>query len=153
MPNTDIIKGLNRLLADATVLYQKLRHYHWNVDGRHFFELHAKFEELYTGWAESIDVIAERVLMLDGVPLHTLRAMLDATLLSEDGAIPAAPGMVEAIETDLRTIHERAGALLETAEAAGDRGTVNMLDGLRDGIEKDLWMLGAWRKEAAKSWT
>lgn len=150
--NEQVVKGLNGLLADATVFYQKLRHYHWNVEGRKFFELHEKFEELYTGWADSIDEVAERVLMIEGVPLHTLASMLEAAHLKEDESVPSAPEMVDAILGDLQTLHERAGKVVETAEEAGDRGTANLLDDLRDGMEKDLWMLRSWKKEAAKSW-
>jgi starvation-inducible DNA-binding protein len=146
------IDGLNRLLADATVFYQKLRHYHWNVDGRHFFELHVKFEELYDRWAITIDEIAERILMLDGTPLHTLAALLSAASLDEDEEIPPATRMVHRIEADLQSIHALAGELIAGAEAREDRGTANMLDALRDSIEKDLWMLRAWQKEGARSW-
>jgi starvation-inducible DNA-binding protein len=147
-----VVDELNVLLADATVFYQKLRHYHWNIEGRHFFELHAKFEELYDRWAVSIDEIAERILMLGGVPLHTLRSMLDAATLAEDDTTPAAPGMVDAVAADLAALHDRAGALIATAEEADDRGTANMLDALRDSMEKDVWMLQAWKKEGAGAW-
>jgi starvation-inducible DNA-binding protein len=145
--NEKVIDGLNGLLADATVFYQKLRHYHWNVEGRKFFELHEKFEELYTGWADSIDEIAERILMVEGVPLHTLASMLDAAKLDEDASVPGAPEMVDRVLADLDTLHQRAGAVLDTAEDADDRGTANLLDDLRDGMEKDLWMLRSWKKE------
>jgi starvation-inducible DNA-binding protein len=147
-----VVDELNGLLADATVFYQKLRHYHWNVDGRHFFELHEKFEEIYTRWAGSIDEVAERILMVGGVPLHTLQSLLDRARLEEDETIPAAAAMVDAIAADLAALHARAGDVIEAAEAAGDRGTANLLDGLRDEMEKDLWMLAAWRKEPSKSW-
>lgn len=147
-----VVEGLNGLLADATVFYQKLRHYHWNVEGRHFFELHAKFEELYAGWADTIDEIAERILMIGGVPRHTLKSLLEAAGLEEDESIPNAGAMVERVVADLGRLHGRAGELIETAEAAGDRGTVNLLDGFRDGLEKDLWMWKAWQKESAGAW-
>lgn len=151
--NERVVDGLNGLLADATVFYQKLRHYHWNVEGRHFFELHAKFEELYDGWAGSIDEIAERVLMVGAAPLHTLRSLLGAAGLEEDETIPGAAAMVERVVADLRRIHGRAGDVIAAAEAAGDRGTVNLLDGFRDGLEKDIWMLEAWQKESAGTWS
>jgi starvation-inducible DNA-binding protein len=152
VPATPVVDELNGLLADSTVFYQKLRHYHWNVEGRHFFELHAKFEELYTRWAEVIDQLAERILMVDGTPLHTLKSLLSAARLSEDESVPAAPQMVEALASDLRVLHERAGALLASAEAADDRGTANLMDDLRDALEKDLWMLRTWMKETAGVW-
>jgi starvation-inducible DNA-binding protein len=154
MPDTKhVTDGLNALLADATVFYQKLRHYHWNVTGRHFFELHVKLEELYTAWAVSIDEIAERILMIEGVPLHTLASMIEAASLQEDETIPAATDMVSAVISDLRALRGRADEIIGVAEAAGDRGTVNLLDAVRDDIDKDLWMLVSWQKEGARAWS
>jgi starvation-inducible DNA-binding protein len=152
MSARNVIDGLNGLLADATVFYQKLRHYHWNIAGPEFFELHVKFEEVYTSWAVSIDEVAERILMIDGVPLHTLSAMLQNAALKEDDTIPAARDMVEAVVSDLQLLRSRAQGIIEHAEAASDRGTVNLLDALCDGIEKELWMFSAWKKESAQTW-
>lgn len=143
-----VIDGLNGLLADGTVLYQKLRHYHWNVEGPHFFELHVKFEELYTRWAVTNDELAERVRTIGGTPLHTLKAVLHAATLEEDPAIPEPHEMVARLAADLRAIHERAGVVLGEAEDAADRGTANLLDALRDAVEKDVWMLRAWGEKA-----
>lgn len=148
-----VISGLNGLLADATVFYQKLRHYHWNVEGQDFFTLHPKFEELYTAWALTIDGVAERILTVGGVPLHTLTAMLKETRIHEDDSLRPAREMVEETVADLRRLCERVGEITDAAEAAGDRGTTNMLDDLRDAMEKDIWMLSAWKKETAGSWS
>jgi starvation-inducible DNA-binding protein len=150
--NTVVVEGLNGLLADATVFYQKLRHYHWNVEGSHFFELHTKFEELYDRWSDVIDELAERILMIGGVPLHTLSSMLEAASLREDETTPAAGMMVEAVVADAQSLHGRARRVIANADATDDRGTVNLLDGVCDAIEKDLWMLRAWKKEAEGAW-
>lgn len=148
-----VVDGLNELLADSTVLYQKLRHYHWNVSGPHFFELHVKFEEMYDRWNVWIDDIAERILTVEGVPLHTLGMLLEASSLEEDPTIPDAAEMVRRIESDVRVLLERSGSVIEAAERAGDRGTINLMDGMRDAMEKDLWMLRAWGLEPARSWS
>ena len=142
-----VVDDLNALLADATVFYQKLRHYHWNVEGRKFFELHEKFEELYTRWADDIDQIAERVLMVEGVPLHTLASMLKVARLAEDESIPKAAVMVDNILADMDALHAASGRVVDAAEEAGDRGTANLMDDLRDAMEKDMWMLRTWKKE------
>jgi starvation-inducible DNA-binding protein len=97
--------------------------------------------------------VAERILMIDGVPLHTLSSMLGATRLTEDESIPAAQAMVDGIIADLEAMHANAGETLAAAESADDRGTANLLDDLRDGMEKDLWMLNAWKREAEKAWS
>ena len=58
----ETVEGLNSLLADLQIFYQNVRGFHWNIRGAEFFELHAKFEELYTDLQLKIDEVAERIL-------------------------------------------------------------------------------------------
>jgi starvation-inducible DNA-binding protein len=62
---------LNLLLADYMIFYQNTRGLHWNIRGEKFFELHLKFEELYTNLLLKVDEVAERILTLGATPLHT----------------------------------------------------------------------------------
>ncbi len=141
--STNVHASLNGLLSDTLVLEQKLRHFHWNVQGPQFFALHAKFEQLYDHFADVIDDLAERILTTGGEPVRTLGQALEQAALVEEPGKPDAMAMVKALAADLKTLHERAVAGLAAAEAAGDRGTVNLLDGLNDELEKTLWMLRA----------
>ena len=140
---TNVHTSLNGLLADTLVLEQKLRHFHWNVQGPQFFALHAKFEQLYDHFADVIDNVAERILTTGGEPVRTLAAALEQAVIVEEAGKPDAMAMVKALAADLKTLHERSVHGLAAAEAAGDRGTVNLLDGLNDELEKTLWMLRA----------
>ena len=63
-----LVQSLQQLLADFQVHYMNLRGFHWNIQGHGFFVLHSKFEEMYDDTAEKVDQIAERILMLGGVP-------------------------------------------------------------------------------------
>jgi starvation-inducible DNA-binding protein len=54
----ELANDLNVLLANFQVYYQNLRGLHWNIKGKNFFELHVKFEELYTDDQEKFDLIA-----------------------------------------------------------------------------------------------
>jgi starvation-inducible DNA-binding protein len=146
--STSVAGSLNTLLADTTVFYQKLRHYHWNVEGHKFFELHLKFEEVYNKWVVFIDEIAERIIALDTVPLHTLAAMLEHARLGEDEEIPEATEMVNRTIADLLALRDSIDGTIGLAEESGDRTTVNILDAIRDGLEADLWMLKTWLKQA-----
>jgi starvation-inducible DNA-binding protein len=138
---------LNTLIADFTVLYQKLRHYHWNVKGKNFFMLHEKFEEMYTEVGDAIDELAERVVGLEGIPLHTLGHMLEATSLEEDSELPSPSTMVARTVQDVETLKDKILASIETAEGVDDRTTTNLLDEIHDGLEGHLWMLKAWQAE------
>lgn len=53
-----LAEGLNQLLADYMMFYQNTRGLHWNIKGEKFFELHLKFEELYTNLLLKVDDIA-----------------------------------------------------------------------------------------------
>ena len=139
-----IISGLNSLLADAVVFRYKLQNYHWNVRGRQFFELHAQFEALYTAWTAHLDSIAERVRAKEAAPLPTLARCLEHTRIAEEEGTPHDKQMVERTVADLLTIHKAVRDVIEDGESAGDRTTVNLLDGIGDEIEKNVWMLRAW---------
>ena len=71
-----VITELNILLSNFQIYYQNLRGLHWNIRGRRFFDLHLKFEELYNDSQLKIDLIAERILTLGGIPLHTFEDYL-----------------------------------------------------------------------------
>lgn len=63
--NDQLTDKLNTLLATYQIHYQNLRALHWNVKGANFFELHLKYEELYTRTQIIIDDLAERILTLE----------------------------------------------------------------------------------------
>lgn len=144
---SNVANELNTLLADATVLYQKLRSMHWTVKGPFFFGLHSKFEEQYDGWAEHIDEIAERILTIGGTPHTTLATILKEARLTEFSGNPTGKEMVSTLCEDLTTIVAHAGSTLAKAEEAGDRGTANLLDGIIDEQQKTIWMLKAFLSE------
>lgn len=134
---------LNQLQADATLFYQKARAFHWTVAGDRFFHLHEHFEELYTRWAEHIDTIAERTVINGGTPLVSLASIVSRAKIHDAAAVAGARGMVEATVVDLRHLLEVVSQAVQTAESEGSRGTVNLLEGIRDREEKALWMWSA----------
>ena len=139
-----VAESLNKLLANYQVHYQKLRNYHWNVRGPMFFDLHMKFEEMYTGAALKVDELAERVLALGTKPLSTLKEQLAAATLEEDAGDPDALGMVASTLADLEALNTELRAAAKQAGEAGDDGTFNLLEPFADEQEKTAWMLRAY---------
>ena len=144
MSNADVTTNLNGLLADAIVMNQKLHHFHWRVQGRGFFQLHAKFEELYDHFGTLADELAERILMVGGEPLATLAQVRELSSVEETTAVPAAGEMVAALLDDLKAYRTKVRAGIAAAEEAGDRGTANILDPVGDHLDKEIWMLEAF---------
>lgn len=142
-----IIEGLNQLQADYQVFYQNLRGYHWSVTGPMFFQLHAKFEELYTDTAGKIDELAERAITLGGRPISTMKEQLQMSRLHEDAEPPNALGMVSNVYTDLNLLTVWAREIAIQADEAEDIATSNLLEAMADGQEKEAWMLRAFLEE------
>lgn len=141
---SNINNSLNKILADYSIYYQKLRNYHWNVKGHLFFALHGKFEEMYDEAAEQIDEIAERILMIGGKPLSNLSDYLKTARLKEDVGQPDAMTMVTNLQADISQLVASLKECAEEADDAGDSITEAMLEEIVAGHEKTLWMLSAF---------
>ena len=135
---------LNQLLADSIVLQQKLRHFHWRVTGPAFYRLHSLFESLYDRMAAWGDALAERHLMIGGTPIAALAEALETSDVKEARDVPAARQMVARIADDLADFRAGLDRAIAAAEEQADRGTANLLDGMADELDKELWMLRAY---------
>ncbi len=136
--------GLNELLANFQVYYQNLRGLHWNIKGKSFFELHVKFEELYTDSQEKIDLIAERILTLEGTPLHTFKDYMELAKVPVGRNITNDIESVNLIVTSLTKLIEIERVLLIQSGDAEDEGTNAMMSDFVSEQEKTVWMLKAW---------
>ena len=137
---------LNSLLANFQLYYQNLRGLHWNINGKHFFELHVKFEELYNDVQLKIDLVAERILTLGFSPLHTFSDYLKKSSIKEGKHISDAKTAVQLVVSSLQTIILLERAILKTADKLNDEGTNTMLTDFITQQEKEIWMYSAWLK-------
>ena len=138
---------LNVLLANYQTYYQNLRGVHWNIKGKRFFELHVKFEELYTTAQEQVDEIAERILTLGGVPFHTLESYV------KHATVPVGENIFDDEKT-VRLVIDTISALLPLereiltlSDEINDEGTNSLISGFISEQEKNVWMLKAYLNE------
>ena len=140
----NLTTNLNDLLANFQVYYQNLRGLHWNIKGKSFFELHVKFEELYTDSQEKIDMIAERILTLEGTPLHTFEDYTELAKVPVGRNVSNDTESVHLIVTSLTTLLAIERAILSQSDEADDEGTNSMMSDFISEQEKTVWMLKAW---------
>ncbi len=135
---------LNILLADFHLYYQKLRNFHWNVVGSNFFDLHAKFEEMYDDAKLKVDEIAERILTLRFQPLSNYSDYLSNSNLAESSSELKDLAMVKTLLEDHSTMIEQMRKVIDKAGEANDEGTIDLIGGYIGDLEKTSWMLDAW---------
>ncbi len=139
-----LVKKLNALLANYQIYYQNLRNFHWNVAGPNFFELHAKFEELYTSANLAVDEIAERILTLGERPYSSYSEYIDNSDIKEAKEVKEAMKMVEIVRDNQNDLLSLERKTLEAANEAGDEGTVSLMSDFITQKEKVVWMLSAY---------
>ena len=135
---------LNQQLANWNVLNTKLHNYHWFVKGPHFFTLHAKFEELYNEAGSIIDELAERILMVGGKPVATLKEYLEKATINEASSGLSAEEMVQSLVDDFSTVSKELKDGIEVAEQNKDQVTADQLLGIVASLEKHNWMLNSF---------
>jgi starvation-inducible DNA-binding protein len=142
----ELSNNLNELLADYQLYYQNLRGMHWNIKGREFFELHVKFEEYYDDAVIKIDEIAERILTLEGEPLHSFTDYLKMSKISESKNITNGVEGIKIIISNFQVLILKEREILELAADASDEGTVSIMSDYISETEKTLWMLNSYLK-------
>jgi starvation-inducible DNA-binding protein len=136
----ELAKSLNDLLANYMVFYQNTRGLHWNIKGRKFFELHLKFEELYTDLQIKIDELAERVLTLGETPLHTFEDYLQQSEIKSARQVSEAEAAVQLILDAFKRILVKQRAILSLSGEVDDEGTNALMSDYIREQEKLVWM-------------
>lgn len=138
---------LNNLLANYEIFYQNVRGFHWNIRGDKFFELHAKFEELFNDALVKIDEVAERILALGDVPLHTFSSFINHSDITEIEGIHTGKECVKFVEEYLKILVQKEREIVALAAQMEDDGTQDLLNPYITSQEKTLWMLRAYLSE------
>jgi starvation-inducible DNA-binding protein len=144
MSQDKLITELNQLLSDFHIYYQNMRGFHWNIKGSNFFQLHEKFEELYTEALTNIDDIAERILTIGKEPLHTFQDYIDTSNLEVYKSVSEDREIVEAVKELLENLVEQENKVKQLAGEADDHETEDMMIGLINSHEKTHWMFRSW---------
>lgn len=140
-----LVDSVNVQVANLTVLYEKLHHYHWFVKGHHFFVLHSKFEELYNEVTEHLDEVAERLLIIGEKPISTLKECLNQASIQEaSGSETTEEAIVQAVINDFSTLLTEIKQVIKQAEDAEDDVTADLFIGISESLGKHIWMLKAF---------
>ncbi|MBB3122940.1 MULTISPECIES: Dps family protein [Mesoflavibacter] len=145
-----VVMDLNTLLSDYHMYYQKLRSFHWNILGKNFFDLHEQFEDMYNDAQIKIDEIAERILTLRHHPVSKFSDYIKIATVQEESAMISDQKMIETLLNDHKIILAQMSSVIDSAENAGDEGTIDLVGAYIRELEKTSWMLNAWTKKSTE---
>jgi starvation-inducible DNA-binding protein len=128
-------------------MYFKAHGHHWNVEGKDFSQLHDFFANLYQELFAAVDQIAEQIRALDDYAPYGLDTMSSiATIKDSSFTGDNIPLMLQDLMEANASVIEALNAAHKLAEAEGNRGLVNHIEGRLDVHAKHAWMLLATSK-------
>lgn len=139
------IERLQTIIAGISVLSQKARLCHWNIEGAWFLDLHEFFGEYYDFLSDQGDDFAERIRALDEYPKSTYQEFLAISPVAEQGIIPSK----EMVATLLQDTNTLISLLREWIQNEEDLVTQDMFIGLIHDLEKKTWMMKSLKKSGA----
>ena len=135
------------VLANTFAMYFKAHGHHWNVEGKDFSQLHDFFANLYQELFAAVDQIAEQIRALDDYVPYGLDTVSSIATI-KDSSINGnnIPSMLQDLMDANAAVIEALNAAHKLAEAEGNRGLVNHIEGRLDVHAKHGWMLLATSK-------
>ena len=138
----DIITLLNQTLAHTLDLRSQVKQACWNVKGKDFFPLHTVFTTIATALDGYADLMAERIAILGGVVMGTVRMAALLSQLPEYGSTLVAGNdhvgaLVERFALYASVIR---GNIMQAADVE-DAGSAAVYTDISRGVDKQLWIL------------
>ncbi len=136
------LEFLNEYLANLKVLNNNLYNMHFNIVGMSFFGMHRKLEDYYKEVAVQYDKVAERIKMLGGYPITSLKKIEDtSTMKSMRSMDYNGTQVLEVLQNDFGFMKVYTKDLMHTFEKEEDYGTANMLGEFLAFYDKEFWMI------------
>jgi len=135
---------LNVYLSNLAVLNVKLHNLHWNVEGKHFVQIHNYTERLYDDFFAKYDEVAEMLKMRGEKPLVKLADYLkNASIeeLNQDNF--SSDEVLQIVKGDLDKMKSLATEIRNEADEAGDFEVVSAFEDHVAGYSKNLWFVNS----------
>lgn len=137
-----LAENINRLVADAYVLYLKTKNFHWHVSGPNFRDFHEMLDEQSEQILDSIDPLAERARKLGQPTLKSLSQILSLASLSENEKDFVSPyDMLVELMNDNIAVAKAMREAHGICDDWDDVATASLIEQYLDETEKRTWFL------------
>lgn len=141
----ELIQMMRVTLGTAFALYLTTQGFHWNVEGRDFYQAHGLFGSQYEEQLDAIDKIAENIRSLDEYAPQSMVSLQSLSLIESleyDHRMS-----FEEMSTYLMQAHDilisHMNEVLALAERENENGIANFIGGRIEEHQKQRWMLRA----------
>ena len=145
--NDDLVEALKKAQATTFALYLKAHNFHWNVEGKDFYQYHKFLQKVYEDSYEAVDVIAEFIRTLDEYAPGSLSRYHELSRIQDQTKVPRAQLMLEELLSDSRVMVELLNECFAEATAENKQDIANFIAERLTATNKFIWMLQSFLKD------
>lgn len=138
---------LNKLVADLTQLQTNIQQTHWYMRGENFFRLHPLMDDYKDQLADQLDNVAERLIAINGSPYATTHEFIEHTGLPDEKVTWDQLTMrdfMQRLSDQFKYLRDQYQKGIEVTDDEKDFPTQDMLNGFKEDIDKNIWMINAY---------
>ena len=139
---------LKILLASDFTYYLKAHFFHWNVEGKDFYQYHKFLQKVYEDAYQAVDTIAETIRTLDEYAPGSLIRYHELSRIKDQTMVPRAQLMIEELLSDSYIMIELLNECFAAATAENKQDIANFIAERLTATNKYIWMLESFLKEA-----
>lgn len=139
---------LKILLASDFSYYLKAHFFHWNVEGKDFYQYHKFLQKVYEDAYGAVDTIAEYIRTLDEYAPGSLVRYNELSRIQDQTKVPRAQLMMEELLSDSHVLINLLNECFAAATAENKQDIANFIAERLSQTNKFIWMLQSFLKEA-----
>jgi starvation-inducible DNA-binding protein len=143
-----LAESLKTLLATEYAYTVKAQHFHWNVEGSDFVQLHEFFQTIYEDAYSAIDPTAEYIRSLEDYTPGSFERFQELSRIGGQIRIPRARLMIEELLANSMTMVELLNECFAEAEDENKQDIANFIAERLSQHNKYAWQMRSLLKEA-----
>lgn len=139
---------LKILLASDFAYYLKAHFFHFNVEGKDFYQYHKFLQKVYEDAYSAVDPLGEFIRTLDEYTPASLTRFHELSRIQDQTKVPRAQLMIEELLSDSHVMINLLNECFAAATAENKQDIANFIAERLTATNKFIWMLQSFLKEA-----
>ena len=139
---------MKTLLASTFSYYLKAHFFHFNVEGKDFYQYHKFLQKVYEDAYSAVDPLGEFIRTLGEYTPGSLSRYQELTRIQDQTKVPRAQLMLEELLSDSQVMVELLNECFAAAEAENKKDIANFIAERLTATNNYIWMLSSFLKEA-----
>ena len=143
-----LVDLLKTLLASTFAYYLKASFFHWNIEGKDFYQYHKFLQKVYEDAYSAVDPSAEYIRSLNDYAPGSLTRYHELSRIQDQTKVPRAQLMIQELLADSEIMINLLNECFAAATAENKQDIANFIADRLSATNKFAWQFRSFLKEA-----